>query len=306
MPKVFALGAVSDHMRARLAPHADIVDGDLGDEPVDAILMVGHTTLDADLMDRMDGLKLISNFGVGYDTIDAKGAAERGIMVSHTPNVLNEEVATTTMLLMLAGYRQLLRDDAYVRAGRWEAEGNAPLTRSADNRKVGILGLGRIGEAIAQKMQAFNADISYHSRSPKDVDYRYYDNLVDMARDVEVLVVITPGGAATRHMVNAEVLEALGPDGMLINVARGTVVDEAALIDALQSGKLGSAGLDVFENEPHVPEALRLMDNVVLLPHVGSGTIETRQAMADLAVDNVISFFESGKAITPVPECQDL
>lgn len=306
MPKVLALGAVSDTMRARLAPYADVVDGAPGDTPVDGILMVGHTHLTGDVLDSVEGLRIVSNFGVGYDTIDAAGAAERGIVVSHTPNVLNQEVATTAVMLMLAGYRQLLRDDAYVRSGQWEEKGNAPLTRTADGRTVGILGLGRIGEAIARKMQAFDATIVYHSRSKKDVPYTYYADLVEMARNVDVLVVITPGGAETRHMVNAEVMEALGPDGMLINVARGTVVDEEALIAALTEGRLGFAGLDVFEAEPHVPRALIDLPNTVLLPHVCSATVETRQAMADLAVDNLISFFETGAAKTPVPECQNL
>ncbi len=263
----------------------------------------GHDGVKPAYVDAMPNLKAISCYGVGYDAIDTTQAVSRGIVVTHTPNVLNAEVATTTVLLMLACYREILRDDAYVRAGRWEAEGNAPLTRSADGQTVGILGLGRIGQAIADKMAAFDATIVYHSRNQKDVPYKYYSDLKEMARDVDVLVCITPGGAATNKIVNAEVMEALGPQGTLINVSRGSVVDEAALIEALQSGKLGWAGLDVFEAEPKVPEALRKLDNVVLLPHVGSATNETRAAMGALTVDNLLQHLEDGTVISAVPEC---
>ncbi len=263
----------------------------------------GHDGVKHAYVDAMPNLKAISCYGVGYDAIDTTQAVSRGIVVTHTPNVLNAEVATTTVLLMLACYREILRDDAYVRAGRWEAEGNAPLTRSADGQTVGILGLGRIGQAIADKMAAFDATIVYHSRNQKDVPYKYYSDLKEMARDVDVLVCITPGGAATNKIVNAEVMEALGPQGTLINVSRGSVVDEAAMIEALQSGKLGWAGLDVFEAEPKVPEALRKLDNVVLLPHVGSATNETRAAMGALTVDNLLQHLEDGTVISAVPEC---
>lgn len=263
----------------------------------------GHDGVKPAYVDAMPNLKAISCYGVGYDAIDTAQAVARGIVVTHTPNVLNAEVATTAVLLMLACYREILRDDAYVRAGRWEAEGNAPLTRSADGQTVGILGLGRIGQAIADKMAAFDATIVYHSRNPKDVPYKYYSDLKQMARDVDVLVCITPGGAATNKIVNADVLEALGPQGTLINVSRGSVVDEAALIEALKSGKLGWAGLDVFEAEPKVPEALRQLDNVVLLPHVGSATHETRAAMGALTVDNLLQHQKDGTVISPVPEC---
>jgi len=191
-----------------------------------------------------------------------------------------------------------------VRAGKWPS-GNTALTRSVDDRKVGILGLGRIGEELARRLTIFNPDISYHTRNKKpDVDYRYYDNLLDMARDVDVLFCITPGGAATHHLVNREVMDALGPEGTLINVGRGPVVDEAEMVKALQEGTLGNAGLDVFEAEPQVPEALFAMDQVTLLPHVGSATVETRQAMGNLAVNNLRQFLAKGTVISPVPECQ--
>jgi lactate dehydrogenase-like 2-hydroxyacid dehydrogenase len=200
-----------------------------------------------------------------------------------------------------------VRDDRYVRDGRWASEGPTPLTRSVENRKVGILGLGRIGEEIAQRLSIFSPTIAYHSRNEKPGSpYTYYAKLADMARDIDTLICITPGGAATKHLVNREVLDALGPDGTLNNVGRGTVVDEVEMVKALQDGRLGTAGLDVFEAEPQVPEALYTMDNVTLLPHVGSATVETRQAMGDLVTDNLSQFLRDGTVISPVPECAHL
>lgn len=306
MPRVLVIGHLPERMRSRLEPHAEIVTGTPGEVAADAILLAGHARIDADVLDAVEGLRIVSNYGVGYDTIDAEAAAARGIVVTHTPDVLNADVATTAILMMLAGYRRLLRDDAYLREGRWESEGAPPLTRTTERRRVGILGLGRIGQEIARKLEVFDAQIAYHGRSQKDVPYSYYADLAQMARDVEVLIVVTPGGDETRHLVDADVLSALGPEGMLINVARGSVVDESALILALREGRLGFAALDVFEDEPRVPEALRAMENTLLLPHVGSATVETRAAMGDLAVDNLIAFFETGRAKTPVPECRSL
>ncbi|MEZ5450995.1 MAG: 2-hydroxyacid dehydrogenase [Thiolinea sp.] len=270
------------------------------------VLTNGHDGVKPEYMAALPGLKLISNYGVGYDAIDARLAAQRGILVTHTPDVLNAEVATTALLLLLACYRELLPNDAHVRSGRWATQGNAPLSRSADNRTIGIVGLGRIGQAIADKLAPFNSRILYHSRSEKDVPYEYFADLTAMARAAEVLICITPGGASTRHLINREVLEALGPDGVLINVSRGSVVDEAALIDALENGTLGRAGLDVFEQEPQVPERLRALPNVVLTPHVGSGTVETRAAMGQLTVDNLLQHVKDGTVISPVPECAGL
>ena len=267
------------------------------------VITNGHDGIDPAIMASLINLKAISGYGVGYDAIDVAEAVRRGIVVTHTPNVLNEEVATTALLLLLACYREVLRDDAYVRSGAWQANGNAPLTRSADNQTVGILGLGRIGQAIAQKLTPWNAEIVYHSRTKKDVFYTYYDNLTAMAKDCDVLICITPGGPSTDKLVNAEVMEALGPNGTLINVSRGSVVDETALIAALQSGTLGWAGLDVFEAEPIVPQALRDLPNTVLLPHVGSGTVETRAAMGALTVDNLLQHLKDGTVISAVPEC---
>ena len=275
-------------------------------DSIEAVATNGHDGVKPDLMAALPNLKVISCFGVGYDGIDANAAAARGIVVTHTPNVLNDDVANTTIMLMLAVSRNLVHDDAWVRSGNWKAHGAAPLTRSIEGKPVGILGMGRIGQKIAEKLQAFNCDIAYHSRSAKDVPWRYYGDLVEMARDVDYLVVITPGGAETFHLVNRDVMDALGPEGTLINVARGSVVDEAELVKALQDGRLGYAGLDVFEQEPSVPAALIAMENVVLTPHVGSATVETRQAMGDLTVENLIRYFEEGKVTSPVPECAHL
>ena len=314
-PLVMRISSWTDRMKERLEEHFEVISmpenlsGFIDDEEgkrVEGILTDGHLGVPAEALKNLPSLKCVSVYGVGYDGVDVETAVDRGVMVTHTPNVLNAEVASTAILLALACHRHLVRDDAYVRSGQWEEKGAAPLTTSMDGRTVGILGMGRIGQAIAAKFEAFDCPILYHTRSKKDVPYEYVDDLTEMARRANILVVITPGGDATRKLVNAEVLEALGPQGVLVNVARGTVVDEAALIDALQDGTIMGAGLDVFEDEPRVPMALRESDKTVLLPHVGSGTVETRQAMGDLACDNLISFFKDGKAQTPVPECADL
>lgn len=270
------------------------------------IAMFGHWKITPAVMDALPDLKVISNFGVGYDTIDAGEAASRGILVSHTPEVLNDEVADTALMLWLAVSRELVPSERWARSGEWEAKGAYPLTRSIRNRTVGILGMGRIGQAIAETIQPFKPTILYHTRSKKDVPYEYVADLVEMARRSDVLIVITPGGPATKHLVNKAVIDALGPEGILVNVARGTVVDEAALTDALVNGRLGGAGLDVFEEEPKITEGLKSLDNVVLLPHVGSGSVETRQAMGDLVCENLDQWKANGTVKTPVPECQDM
>ncbi|WP_082894846.1 2-hydroxyacid dehydrogenase [Sulfitobacter geojensis] len=307
MPDLLQIGGITDTMRERLSAAFTIHQLDQFDpEKITHIVTNGHSGVAPDLMASLPNLKAVSGYGVGYDAIDATEAARRGIIVTHTPNVLNQEVATTAVMLMLACYREVLRDDAYVRSGEWETKGGAPLTRSADNQTVGILGLGRIGQAIADKLAPWNAKIIYHTRTPKDVPYAYYDNLTDMARDADVLICITPGGPSTNKMVNAEVLAALGPQGTLINVSRGSVVDEKEMIKALQNGTLGWAGLDVFEGEPHVPQALRDLHNTVLLPHVGSATVETRAAMGALTVDNLLQHLKDGTVISAVPECAHL
>ena len=272
------------------------------------VMTNGHDGLPGSYMPYLPNLKLISCNGVGYDGIDVDSAVRNNIIVTNTANVveLNAETSTTAILLMLACYRNFTSCENHARSGAWERQSHV-LTRTADRRQVGILGMGRVGRAIAEKAIAFGASVSYHCRTRKeDTPWRYYDTLVGMARDVDCLICIVPGGPSTKHIVNAEVMNALGPDGVLINVARGSVVDEQALILALREGRLGSAGLDVFENEPHIPEALRALDNVVLLPHVGTATVETRAAMGALTVDNILFHVKDGSVLTPVPECLSL
>jgi lactate dehydrogenase-like 2-hydroxyacid dehydrogenase len=264
--------------------------------------VAGHGPVDGALMARFPRLEIVSSFGVGYDHIDAKWAGQHGVIVTNTPDVLNEEVADTALGLLLATVRHLPQAERYLRAGNWPKHGDYQLTPSLRDRTVGIVGMGRIGKAIARRLDAMNAPVIYHSRRPADVSYQHYPNLIEMARAADVLLVITPGGAATRNLINAEVLDALGPEGILINMARGSVVDEVALIKALQNKKILSAGLDVFVNEPKVPQELLDMEHVVLLPHVGSASIATRRAMDQLVADNIISWFAGKGALTPVAE----
>lgn len=270
---------------------------------VRAIAAGGHAIIDAALMQRLPKLEIVANFGVGYDAVDAAWAGQHGIVVTHTPNVLNEEVADTTLALMLNAVRQLPAAERYVRAGHWKQKGPFPLSGSLRGATVGIIGLGRIGKAIAHRCEAFGLKIAYFGRSAQpDVPYAFFPTAVALAEASDILVVIAPGGAGTRHLVDAAVLKALGPPGILINVARGSLVDEDALIAALKDGTIAGAGLDVFAEEPHVPQALIDMDHVVLLPHVGSASRHTRRAMDQLVIDNLLSW-EAGKGpLTPVPE----
>ena len=274
--------------------------------PFVAIATDGHWGVPDDVAAALPNLKVVASYGVGYDAIDADAMAARGVLVSHTPDVLNDEVADTAMMLWLAVSRGLLPAERWARSGRWETEGAYPLTHTVRGRTVGIVGMGRIGQTIARLVGAFDATVLYHARSRKELSYDYYPDLVEMARASDVLIVITPGGVETRHLVDGPVIEALGSEGILINVSRGSVVDEAALVKALQEGKLGGAGLDVFEAEPKIPDALKSMENVVLLPHVGSATVETRRAMGDLVCDNLDRWLAEGRVVTPVPECRAL
>lgn len=262
----------------------------------------GHARVDAALFDALPKLEIVSSFGVGYDHVDAAEAGRRGLVVTNTPDVLTDEVADLAIGLLLATVRQIPQVDRYLREGHW-LKGAYPLTTSLRKRKVGIVGLGRIGKAVAHRVEAFGLPVAYHGRSRQsDVAYRYYPSLVEMAADVDTLISVAPGGASTHHIINAQVLKALGPDGILINVGRGTVVDEAALIAALADKTILSAGLDVFEDEPRVPAELIAMDHVVLLPHVGSASVHTREQMGQLVVDNLASWFAGQGARTPVPE----
>jgi lactate dehydrogenase-like 2-hydroxyacid dehydrogenase len=259
--------------------------------------------IDADFMQRFPKLEQISSFGVGYDHIDAKWAGAHGIVVTNTPEVLNEEVADTALGLLLCTVREFPQAERFVRAGKWP-QGQYPLTKATlRNRTVGMVGMGRIGKAIARRLEAFGVPVVYHSRNPQPgVSYKYYPKLIDMASDVDTLLVIVPGGPATANMINAEVLMALGPNGILINMARGSVVDEPALIEALKKRTIYSAGLDVFAKEPQVPKELMEMDHIVLFPHLGSSTEVTRAAMDQLVVDNILAWAAGKPPLTPVAE----
>ncbi len=255
------------------------------------------------MMAQCPKLEIVSSFGVGYDNIDVKYAAEHGIVVCNTPDVLTEEVADTALGLLLCTVREFPQAERFLRAGKWR-QGQYPLTKATlRDRTVGIVGMGRIGKAIARRLDGFRVPVVYHSRHPQpDVPYRYYPKLIDMARDVDTLILITPGGPATKHLVNAEVLEALGPRGIVINMSRGSVVDDAALIAALKERRIHSAGLDVFLNEPEVPKEYLEMDHIVLFPHLGSATVYTRQKMEQLVVDNLVAWGAGKAPLTPVPE----
>ena len=268
-----------------------------------AIAATWHSPkIEANLMARLPRLEIVSSFGVGYDHVDTMWAVEHGVVVTHTPGVLDAETADTAMALTLMAVRRYPAAERYLRAGHWP-KAPFPLSASLRGRTMGILGLGRIGKEIAKRARAFGVDVVYHGRKPQDdAPYLYYPTLLGMAKACDILMVSAPGGAGTRKIIDREVLEALGPNGVLVNIARGSLVDEAALIEALASGKILAAGLDVYENEPQVPEALLKLDNAVLLPHVGSASGPTRLAMANLVVDNLFSWMDGKGPLTPVPE----
>jgi lactate dehydrogenase-like 2-hydroxyacid dehydrogenase len=259
--------------------------------------------IDGAFMSRFPRLEIVSSFGVGYDHIDAAWAGAHGITVTNTPDVLTEEVADTALGLLLSTVREFPQAERFLRAGKWRDK-SYPLSKATlRDRTVGMIGMGRIGQAIARRLDAMQVPVVYHSRRPAPgVSYRHYPKLLDMARDVGVLLVITPGGAETKNLIDAQVLAALGPDGILINMARGSVVDEAALIKALKDKTILSAGLDVYLNEPEVPPELIAMENVVLFPHLGSASVATREKMDRLVVDNLLAWAAGKPPLTPVPE----
>jgi lactate dehydrogenase-like 2-hydroxyacid dehydrogenase len=260
----------------------------------------GHGRVDGKLMDALPKLEIVSNFGVGVDQIDLEAAKQRKIIVTNTPDVLNDCVADCAMALVLNTLRKFPQSEAYLRAGYWPTKGPYPLCTSLGGKTLGVLGLGRIGEAIAKRALGFGMKIRYHNRNKKNVPYAYDADLVTLARNSDVLVVVTPGGAGTAKLVNAKVLDALGPDGYLVNVARGSVVDEAVLLKYLQDKRIAGAGLDVFEHEPKVPPEFFALDNAVLFPHVASATVETRKAMGDLQVENLHLHFAGKPVKTPI------
>jgi lactate dehydrogenase-like 2-hydroxyacid dehydrogenase len=256
-----------------------------------------------ELMARFPKLQIVSSFGVGYDHMDVKWAAQHGVILTNTPNVLTEEVADTALGLLLCTVREFPQAERYLRAGKWR-ERDYPLTKaSLRNRTVGLVGMGAIGQAVARRLDAMQVPVVYHTRQERhELPYRHYASLLDMARDVDILLAIVPGGVGTRNMINAEVLDALGPDGILINMARGSVVDEVALTKALKEKRIMSAGLDVYAKEPDVPQQLTAMENVVLFPHVGSASVYTREKMDQLIVDNILAWAAGKPPLTPVTE----
>jgi lactate dehydrogenase-like 2-hydroxyacid dehydrogenase len=259
--------------------------------------------MSASLLERFPKLQIVSSFGVGYDHVDVTYAAAHGITVTNTPEVLTEEVADTALGLLLCTVREFPQAERHLRAGHWVKKAYPLSKATLRDRTVGMVGMGAIGQAIARRLEAFGVPVVYHTRQPRPgLKQRHYPKLVDMARDVDTLMVIVPGGAATANIINAEVLDALGPNGILINMARGSVVDEPVLIKALKDKRILAAGLDVFAKEPEVPEELLAMDNVVLFPHVGSGSEYTRQKMDQLVADNILAWAAGKPPLTPVVE----
>ncbi|HXJ09902.1 MAG TPA: 2-hydroxyacid dehydrogenase [Burkholderiales bacterium] len=268
---------------------------DLGGK-IRGIASFGHLKVDGKLMDALPKLEIIANFGVGVDQINLDDAKARKVIVTNTPDVLNECVADTALALVLCTLRKLPQSDAYLRTGAWAAKGPYPLTASLGGKTLGILGLGRIGEAIAKRAMACGMTIRYHNRRKKDSPFPYDPDPVALAKNSDVLMVVTPGGAETKNLVNSKVLDALGREGYVCNIARGSVIDEQALLRYLQDKKIAGAGLDVFVDEPKVPPEFFKLENAVLFPHVGSATVETRKAMGDLQIENLRLHF-SGKPV---------
>jgi lactate dehydrogenase-like 2-hydroxyacid dehydrogenase len=294
-----ALGAAYTVHRAWQAPDLGALLAEAGPR-IRAVVTDGHAGVRPEILDRLPNLEVIASYGVGYDAIDVPGCKARGIRVANTPDVLNDAVAELAVGLMIGLCRRIPQSDAYVRAGKWPT-GSFGLTGELTGAHAGILGLGRIGKEIAVRLRACRMRVSYHGRREQDHQpYQFYPDLLEMARAVDWLVVVAPGSAETRGIVSREVLEALGPEGALVNVARGSLVDEAALVALLADGRLGGAALDVFEDEPRVPEALVALPNVVLSPHQGSATRKTRAAMGALVVRNLAAWFAGDPLLTPV------
>ncbi|MBM7515638.1 2-hydroxyacid dehydrogenase [Nocardioides nitrophenolicus] len=306
-PTILRVPPLSPQLNDAVGEQYDAVDPD--DLPARADDVVGIVCTNtgrvgSDLIDALPNLGVIANHGVGYDNIDVPVALARGIAVSNTPEVLDDAVAETAIALLLGVRRELVAADRFVRAGRWTA-GAYPLTAQVAGSRVGIIGLGRIGRAVATRLEALGCEVSYHNRRQvPDVAYPYAASAVELAAAVDSLVVVVPGGAATDGLVDRAVLDALGPDGVLVNIARGSVVDQPALVAALQEGRLGGAGLDVYADEPNVPAELVALDTVVLLPHVGSGTHVTRAAMRELTLRNLASWLADRTLHTPIPEME--
>jgi lactate dehydrogenase-like 2-hydroxyacid dehydrogenase len=300
--RVVQHGGLLPFMREWLTKRYDAPTlSDVSDPSGVTVLVVGGgAKVGAAEMDALPDLGAIANFGVGYDNVDVAEANRRGIVVSNTPDVLTDAVADLAAFLVIDVLRGITAADRFVRSGAWGRGEKMPLTRDVRDAVIGVLGLGRIGTAAGQRLEAFGAVIHYHSRNPKDVAWTYHPTPAALAAASDVLLVLTPGGAGTDKLVDGAVLDALGPNGYVVNVARGSVLDEDALVVALEEGRIAGAGLDVFADEPHVPVALLKREDVVLLPHVGSATVQTREAMGRLVMDNVDAFLERGELVTPV------
>ena len=268
-------------------------------EDIDAIAVMGGTKISAELMQSMPNLKVIGCYGVGYDAIDVKFAKSAGIKVSNTPEVLNDEVADTAIVLMLSVYKKIIDAEKFARNNLW-ADGEFPLSKKFSGTKLGIVGMGRIGKAIAKRAEAFDCEVYYHSRNIAEVKYTYFKDLNALAKEVDTLCIITPGGKETEKLIDRTVLNNLGKNGVIINVARGSVIDQEELINCLETNVIAGAGLDVYTNEPHIPQELMNVKNTVLLPHIGSATVETRIAMGQLVFDNIKAYFDNKPLITPV------
>lgn len=305
---VLVPGKMHERVLARLKERYEVIEADATTLDADTAkrvrgVAVSGTLTSADI-DALPDVELISSFGVGYDNVDARHAATKGVIVTNTPDVLNDEVADTAIGLLLNTIREFPRAENWLRAGNWKPGKSYPLSRfSLKGRHVGIYGLGRIGQEIARRLEPFKVKISYHTRTRNaDVPYDYYPTLKDLAEAVDTMIAIVPKTPQTHKTINAEILSALGPEGVFVNVGRGWTVDEEALAAALKSGAIGAAGLDVFYDEPHVPAALLDLPNAVLLPHLASGSVPTRNAMADMVVDNLVGWFETRTPLTPVAE----
>jgi len=307
-PHVLKIARLPDLLNERLYDQYEVTDST--ENPVDlpasaldvrALLANGESRVSRELIEKLPELEIIVVFGVGYDGVDVQAARERGTRVTHTPDVLTDDVADFAMALLLGIGRRTADADRFVRAGAW-SDGPFPFTRKVSGARVGIVGLGRIGKAIARRAAGFDMRIAYTGRTPQDVPYEFIGSVVELAAAVDFLVIAVGGGEATLHLVDTDVLNALGPQGILINVGRGSVVDEGALAAALRDKRIYAAGLDVFEHEPHVHPDLLGLDNVLLTPHMASATQDTRQAMADLTLSNLAAYFARETLPTPIPE----
>ncbi len=311
-PDVLVIGSpmkhVAEAVEAAYTPHyldksgdRDALLGEVGPRIRGLITSAFHG-VPGGVLEACPKLEIVASFGVGTDTLRVQEVRARGVIVTNTPDVLNDDVANMAVALLLASTRDITRNDRYVRTGSWKQGGDLPLSLGIAGKQIGIVGLGRIGADIARKLEVFGCRIAYHSRNRHpSAPYPHYSSLLDLAKESAALILIVPGGKETERMVDTPILEALGPEGVLVNVARGSVVDEDALVEALKNGKLGRAALDVFADEPNVPEALLGMENVVLQPHQASATVETRRAMGNLVIRNLAEHFAGRRPPTPLP-----